>query len=93
MVSAAAENLVFSQAQFNANAQLCCNRSQRHGFNRVYQFFSDKYDITKHPNNKYLSNSDPKNAFDMEKHIKRRPALVTSDEVFDHYEIDETDLS
>lgn len=37
---------------------------------------------------KYLSDADPKNAFDMEKHIKRRPAIVKPDEVFDYYEID-----
>ena len=36
----------------------------------------------------YLSDADPKNAFDMEKHIKRRPAIVKPDEVFDYYEID-----
>ena len=46
------------------------------------------YDITKHPKYKYLSDADPKNAFDMEKHIKRRPAIVKPDEVFDYYEID-----
>ena len=44
----------------------------------VRPFFSDKFDITKHPNYRYLSDADPKNAFDMEKHIKRRPAIVTS---------------
>mgnify|MGYP000972866598 FL=1 len=54
----------------------------------VRPFFSDKYDITKHPKCKYLSDADPKNAFDMEKHIKHRPAIVKPDEVFDYYEID-----
>ena len=54
----------------------------------VRPFFSDKFDITKHPKYKYLSDADPKNAFDMEKHIKRRPAIVKPDEVFDYYEID-----
>ncbi|MCH5201477.1 MAG: type IV secretory system conjugative DNA transfer family protein, partial [Oscillospiraceae bacterium] len=54
----------------------------------VRPFFSDKFDITKHPKYKYLSDADPKNAFDMEKHIKRRPAVVKPDEVFDFYEID-----
>ena len=54
----------------------------------VRPFFSDKFDITKHPNYRYLSDADPKNAFDMEKHIKRRPAIVKPDEVFDYYEID-----
>ena len=58
----------------------------------VRPFFSDKFDITKHPKYKYLSDADPKNAFDMEKHIKRRPAVVKPDEVFDYYEIDAADL-
>lgn len=54
----------------------------------VRPFFSDKYDITKHKNYAFLSDADPKNAFDMEKHIKRRPAIVKPDEVFDYYELD-----
>lgn len=54
----------------------------------VRPFFSDKYDITKHPNYKYLSDFDKKNAFDMEKELKRRLAIVGLDEVFDYYEID-----
>ena len=58
----------------------------------VRPFFSDKYDITKHPNYKYLSDYDKKNTFDMEKHLRRRPALVKSDEAFDYYEISEADL-
>ncbi len=58
----------------------------------VRPFFSDKYDITKHPKYKYLSDFDKKNAFDMEKHLRRRPAIVKPDEVFDYYEIDTADL-
>ena len=58
----------------------------------VRPFFSDKYDITKHPNYKYLSDYDKNNTFDMEKHLRRRPALVKSDEIFDYYEISESDL-
>ena len=58
----------------------------------VRPFFSDKFDITKHPKYKYLSDADPKNAFDMEKHIKRRPAIVKPDGVFDYYELDAADL-
>lgn len=54
----------------------------------VRPFFSNKYDITKHPNYKYLSDFDKKNAFDMEKELKRRPAIIKPDEVFDYYEID-----
>ena len=44
------------------------------------------------PEYKYLSDADPKNAFDMEKHLKRRPAIVKPDEVFDYYELDAADL-
>ena len=58
----------------------------------VRPFFSEKYDITKHPKYKYLSDFDKKNAFDMEKHLRRRPAIVKPDEVFDYYEVDEADL-
>ena len=54
----------------------------------VRPFFSDKYDITKHPNYKYLSDYDKKNTFDAEKYIKRRPAVIRQHEVFDYYEID-----
>jgi len=59
----------------------------------VRPFFSDKYDITRHPKYKYLSDYDKKNAFDMERHLRRRPAIVKPDEVFDYYEIDEADLA
>lgn len=58
----------------------------------VRPFFSDKYDITRHPKYQYLSDTDPKNAFDMEKQLRRRPAIVKPGEVFDYYEIDESDL-
>ena len=58
----------------------------------VRPFFSDKFDITKHPQYKHLSDADPKNAFDMEKHLRRRPAIVKPDEVFDYYEIDAEEL-
>ena len=58
----------------------------------VRPFFSDKFDITRHPQYKYLSDADPKNTFDMEKHLRRRPAIVKPDEVFDYYEIDAADL-
>ncbi|HGT1699540.1 TPA: VirD4-like conjugal transfer protein, CD1115 family [Clostridioides difficile] len=59
----------------------------------VRPFFSDKFDITKHPNYKYLSDSDKKNTFDVEKHLRRRAAIVKPDEVFDCYEIDAADLT
>ena len=53
-------------------------------------FLSDKYDITKHPNYKYLSDADPKNTFDVEKYMSRRLKLK-ADEEYEVYEIDETD--
>ena len=58
----------------------------------VRPFFSDKYDITKHPKYKYLSDADPQNAFDVEKYRKRRPAIPKPDEVFDYYELDLSDM-
>ena len=54
----------------------------------VRPFLSDKYDITKHPRYKMLSDYDKKNAFDMEKYMKRRKPVVAKDEVFDYYKID-----
>ena len=54
----------------------------------VRPFLSDKFDITAHPNYKYLSDFDKKNAFDPEKKLRRRPAIVGQNEVFDYYEID-----
>lgn len=60
----------------------------------VRPFFSDKFDITKHPKYKYLSDFDKKNTFDIEQFLKRqrRPVIVKPDTVFDYYEIDEADL-
>ena len=53
-------------------------------------FLSDKYDITKHPNYKYLSDADKRNTFDVEKYMSCRLTLK-ADEEYDVYEIDETD--
>ena len=58
----------------------------------VRPFFSDKYDITQHPRYKYLSDADPKNAFDVEAYMKRRPAFIKPDTPFDRYEVTEADL-
>ena len=38
----------------------------------VRPFFSDKFDITKHPQYKYLLDSSKKNAFDIAKYLSRR---------------------
>ena len=54
----------------------------------VRPFLSDKYDITKHPRYKMLSDYDKKNVFDMEKYMKRKKPVVAKDEVFDYYKID-----
>ena len=60
----------------------------------VRPFFSKKYDITKHPRYKYLSDADKKNTFDVERYIaaqrkkKRAPEVVAPDEAFDLYDID-----
>lgn len=54
----------------------------------VRPFFSDKYDITKHPNYKYLADADKKNEFDIERYMKKKPALIKQDEPFGLYELD-----
>ena len=65
----------------------------------IRPFFSKKYDITKHPNYKYLSDADKKNAFDVERYIrtqrkkKRTPAVVEPEEPFDLYDIDLSDMN
>ena len=58
----------------------------------VRPFFSDKYDLTKHPRYKYLSDADKRNVFDVERYMKRRPAIVKPDEPFDMYELNASDL-
>ena len=59
----------------------------------VRPFFSDKYDLTKHPRYKYLSDADKKNVFDVERYMKRKPAIVKPDEPFDMYELSAKDLT
>ena len=64
----------------------------------VRPFFSDKYDITRHPNYRYLSDADKKNTFDTERFLAslrsaKRRAVVKPDEVFDYYEIDLSDAA
>ncbi len=58
----------------------------------VRPFFSDKFDITKHPRYKYLSDADKRNVFDVERYMKRKPAIVKPDEPFDMYELNASDL-
>ena len=52
----------------------------------VRPFLSDKYDITKHPNYKYLSDYDPRNEFDIAKHISCQLTL-RQEQLCDVYEI------
>ena len=56
----------------------------------VRPFFSDKYDLTKHPNYKYTADADPKNVFDMERYMRKQRAVVKPTDRFDVYEIDVT---
>lgn len=58
----------------------------------VRPFLSSKYDITKHPNYKYLSDADPRNAFDIEKFLSTKLRL-RPDETYDCYEVDVSDQS
>ena len=56
----------------------------------VRPFLSEKYDITKHPNYKYLSDADTKNTFSIEKYLSTR-LKPKPDEVYDVYDIDLSD--
>ena len=55
----------------------------------VRPFLSEKFDITKHPNYKYLSDYDKKNAFDIERFLSHRLKLKPDDAV----EVYQADLS
>ena len=56
----------------------------------VRPFLSDKYDITKHPNYKYLSDYDKRNAFNIEKFISTQ-LKPKPDEVYGVFEVDASD--
>jgi len=51
----------------------------------VRPFLSKKYDITSHKHYKYLSDANPKNAFNLEKHINRTLIIKPTDE-FEFFE-------
>ena len=51
----------------------------------VRPFLSDKYDITHHPNYKYLSDANPRNAFDIEKYLSTR-LVPKADEVYEVFD-------
>ena len=58
----------------------------------VRPFFSEKYDITRHPRYKYLSDADKKNYFDVDRYLsslrRKRRRVITEDEPFDLYDIE-----
>lgn len=56
----------------------------------VRPFMSNKYDITKHPKYKQLSDYDKKNEFDIEKFVSTK-LRTKPDDVYDVYEIDVSD--
>ena len=51
----------------------------------VRPFLSDKYDITRHPNYKYLSDANPRNAFDIEKYLSTK-LVPKADEVYEVFD-------
>ena len=53
----------------------------------VRPFLSDKFDITRHPNYKYLAEYDTKNKFDIARFLSAKLKLRPSD-VYDVYEVD-----
>lgn len=53
----------------------------------VRPFLSQKYDITKHPNYKYLSDFNKKNTFHIERYLSTRLKLKPED-AFEVYDID-----
>ena len=58
----------------------------------VRPFLSEKYDITKHPNYKYLSDADRRNTFDIEKFLSTK-LKVKPEETYDSYEVVVTEES
>lgn len=58
----------------------------------VRPFFSEKYDITRHPRYKYLSDADKKNYFDVDSYLsslrRKRRRVITEDEPFYLYDIE-----
>jgi type IV secretion system protein VirD4 len=56
----------------------------------VRPFLSDKYDITKHKNYRYLSDANPKNVFDIGKYVSTR-LKVKPDEQYEFFEYTPTD--
>ena len=58
----------------------------------VRPFMSNKFDITKHPNYKYLSDASPKNYFDIEKYLSTQ-LKTKPDDVYEVFEVAASDTS
>ena len=58
----------------------------------VRPFMSNKFDITKHPNYKYLSDASDKNYFDIEKYLSTQ-LKTKPDDVYEVFEVDASDVS
>ena len=59
----------------------------------VRPFLSNKYDITRHPNYRYLSDADERNAFSIERHLSTKLKVKPTDtfEVFETVETESDD--
>ena len=58
----------------------------------VRPFMSNKFDITKHPNYKYLSDADDRNYFDIEKYLSTQ-LKAKPDDVYEVFDVDASDVS
>ena len=58
----------------------------------VRPFMSNKFDITKHPNYKYLSDADERNYFDVEKYLSTQ-LKTKPDDVYEVFEVDASEVS
>lgn len=58
----------------------------------VRPFMSNKFDITKHPNYKYLSDANDRNYFDIEKYLSTQ-LKAKPDEVYEVFDVDASDVS
>lgn len=69
------------------NTEIAFSSKSRGELQNAYWLFN----TIKYPNYKYLSDFDKRNAFDVERYMSTRPAIVKPDEAFDIYEIDLSD--
>ena len=56
----------------------------------VRPFLSDKYDITRHPYYKYLSDAGPRNAFSVERFLSAW-LMLTENETYEVFHVDVSD--